>query len=272
MITWRLATQYHANNSLAHILNCQKVKSIKKAVYNNYLSQLKEHGIFYSDFIELFFQCIKDVNILVKFIEMKFETMMYVDSNKKQLIKMISFLKQYYSEKQLLDLFINDFNTQYFLFKDTANEFILNKDFIEEKFIKVPCKITALHDEFVRCSKEKRYLHIKSQVLTYTVDDKLACIEIDKYIVKLPHSGEELFKCAEELHNCMAGYFDKIKEHKTLIYCFFQGNSLKFAVEVQNNTIIQVAGKYNNQLNFEEKRLLKKWSKQFYLSIFSDKL
>jgi len=257
------------NSALTYLSNYPKAKSVKKAVYTNYLRQMQNSKSFDATFIEVFTTTIEDINILVKLLSIKLEYSRHSNIDKSALIAMIFFLKQYYSEKQLLKMFLSDeFKMNKYLFRDAIREFSFNKGILEENFRKVPCKVNSLHDEFVRCSREERDRYIKNQTLEYTVDEQTPCIYIDEHQIKLPQTGKELYQWADTLHNCMAGYFDEIKTKETLIYGFFQKDILTFAVEIKGNSIIQASEKYNADLNVENEKILQDWFKSFFNKTF----
>jgi len=62
----------------------------------------------------------------------------------------------------------------------------------------------------------------------------------------------------------MAGYFEMIKIHETIIYCFFQEGILAFAVEISDDEVVQASGKYNANLTIEENETLTKWFALFF--------
>ena len=257
--------EVNINDALELISSHPKAKSIKKAVYRNYLEQLDDNGRFDSTFIEAFNSNIQDINILTKLLQLKLEYSIYSNIDKEGLGDIIVFLKQHYSEKQLLKFFSSkEFSSNHYLFCDAVSEFLYHKDVIENKFRKVPCKVQALHDEFVRCSKEERHKNMINQRLSYSKEDMKPCIELNTYQVKLPKSGKELFDWADELHNCMAGYFEMIKNHGTIIYCFFQEDILVFAVEICDNEVVQESGKYNADLTIKQNKALTKWFELFF--------
>lgn len=255
----------YIKDALDLISNYPRAKSVKKAVYQNYIKQLNDSDRFDLTFVEVFSKNIQDVNILVKLLKLKLEYSIYSNINQKGLDEIIVFLKQYYSEKQLLKFFSSkEFSSHHYLFRDTVNEFLYDKDIIEDKFRKVSCKVQSIHDEFVRCSKEERYKDIQNQRLFYSKKDKKPCIELNNYQIKLPEDGKEILDWADRLHNCMAGYFEIIKHHETIIYCFFREDILAFAVEICDNSVVQASGKYNADLTEEENKVLTKWLKLFF--------
>jgi len=257
--------EMHIDDALKLISNYPKAKSVKKAVYQNYQEQLNDNGKFHSVFMEVFCKNIKDVNILKKLLQLKLESSINNNVKKDGISEIIVFLKRHYSEKQLLKLFSsNELNSSNYLFSDTVSEFLYSKDIIENGFKKVACKIQVLHDEFVRYSREERYEYTIDQKLSYLKEDMKPCVGINTYQVKLPKSGKELLYWADVLHNCMAGYFEMIKNHTTIIYCFFKEDILIFAVEIRDNEVVQASGKYNANLTDKENQILTKWFELFF--------
>jgi hypothetical protein len=61
------------------------------------------------------------------------------------------------------------------------------------------------------------------------------------------------------MHNYLLNYTSAVKNRLSLIYGFFSENELIFAVEVQNNRIVQASCKYNAELDAEEKFVLYEW-------------
>ncbi len=251
----------YIDTAFRQILNNRKEKSIQKALYKNYLNQIDQYGKFYSFLIDDFTKIIRDANIIVNFLKIDFDYN-YLDNlfDKKDIYQVISFLKNFYLEKQILRLFNRDeFTNNPRLFYDLVWEYNESKNIIQKNFKKVPCSTTALHNEFIRCTKYERYKEIQNKVLIYSKHDLKACKEIDTYSVKLPKNGGELFYWAENLHNCMASYFQRINTEKTIIYGFFKEDSLIFAVEISNRSIVQASAKYNATLSIKEREVMQKW-------------
>jgi len=89
-------------------------------------------------------------------------------------------------------------------------------------FVKTECNIKAIHDEFVRLTRELRHKEIRDIYIEYTDDKLKACVDIDDYTVKLPSNGGVLADWASMLNNCMAGYFHYIYAKTTVIYIFLE--------------------------------------------------
>ncbi len=253
-------------DALQQIINYRNEKSIKVALYKNYLTQLSKHGRFFSSFIEVFSNTIQDVNLVVSFLKIDFEyELLQYRLDIENLGFFLHFLKNHYTEKQILRLFTrDDFSFNISIFRDTINEINYDRHTILSKFKKVPCKVKALHDEFVRCAKEKRYEHMHHRKLRYSKELVKPCKKIDEYEVRLPTTGQELYDWADELGNCMAGYYDYIIKNQTTIYGFFMDHTLAFAVEIIDNELIEASGKYNANLLVGEQDVLVKWYTKFF--------
>ena len=86
------------------------------------------------------------------------------------------------------------------------------------------------------------------------------------YDVKLPSTGAELLHWAETLNNCLSGYFEPIRDNTTTIYGFFKGDTIEFAVEITDKTIIQASGFCNENLTDTQNEALKTWFNRFIVN------
>lgn len=269
---WQNTNQFSSSKdidtteALNIIANKRKEKSVKKAVYQNFISQIGDEKKFHYSFIQIFTNKIKDPNMLVKFLQLKLYHIEIDEYDIDAFNSFIDFLKTKYLDKQILKLFSElDYDTtNKTMFFDMVREFEYCKTFIDKKFRKTKCKLQELHDEFVKIAKEKRYEHIYSKRLYNKKNKTKACIDIKGYKVKLPQNGAELIEWADTLHNCMAGYFDMIQKNETVIYGFFDNDILQFAVEISEGRLIQASGKYNSPLELEEQEVLDMWIRRFF--------
>jgi len=251
-------------SALQIISRYPKAKSVKKGVYQNYVDQFRAYGNYDATFVELFCEVIEDTNILTKLLALDLhETQAYI-REKEGLVSLVRFLKQHYSEKQILKLFTSLTRDNRILFQDLVSEYQYQVESVETLFQKVSCHVQTLHDEFVRCAREKQNQKIVHEKLQYGKEAVLPCVEVDGYQVQLPHSGKALLSWADILHNCMAGYFDMINKSETYIYGFFQEKCLCFAVEISGGKLIQASGKHNAHLSKEQKEVCGAWLKRFF--------
>ena len=256
----------YINDALMHIANYPKAKSIKKAIYKNYMRQMETHGRFNSIAIEVFCKTIEDSNIAVKLLDLALDFFVNSSIDPDDVREFIFFLKVYYTETQILRfLSSKQLDNRPFLFQDMLNEFVVTKESLSAIFQKVVCKPIALHDEFVRCARIERYKYISQKNLPYSSEEIKPCIWFENYQIRVPLTGQQLFNWADYLHNCMAGYFDMIVEHETIIYCFFKDERLEFAVEISDTQIVQASGKYNRELTPEENMVIQRWHKQTFI-------
>ncbi len=249
-------------DALDEIVGFRREKSVKKAVYQNYIQQMDNYKSFDSFFIELLIETIEDVNILVNFLKLDFALFSHVDAefNNRELISFIRFLKSHYTEKQILAFFTNiDILKEQQLLRDTFDEYFKYKELIDENFVKVRCKCLEIHDEIMRLTRGEHYKEIFSQTLSYSDSRKKACMWIDTYSIKLPHNGKQLYDWAEILPNCLANYFYKKDTKEITVYGFFKEDILVFAASLDDHQIIEARGKHNAGLNAEEEKVLALW-------------
>ncbi len=252
--------ELYINTALQEISNLPKAKSIKKAVYKNYVYQILHYKKFTFKFIKIFCKHIKDINILEKLLSLKFTKSIYQHTDEYKLNILMMFLTTQYTDKQILKLFSHyriRINTEFFY--HTMGLYMLAKESIKSNFTKVSCTPETLHGEFLRCFQVPSHKHIHNKVFHYSATDKNRCIQLDNYQIKLPKTGLELHRWSTILHNCITNYSQKITSRKSTIYGFFKNDKLLFIAEVSNDNIIEVAQKYNAKLTPNQNILLEKW-------------
>ncbi len=255
-------THFDLAKGLAKISNHRKEKSVKKAVYTEYLRQMEEDRSFHPGDIYILSKTIADPNILIRFLSPGCLGSLGLRWEKTEVI--LLFLKHYYSEKQILKLFLfKRENDDKYLFYDVVNMLSEHTDTIRDFFRPVRCTVRALHDEFVRCLHQKDIDEMPEEFFEYTHKELKKCIKIGRYTVHLPRSGTELFNWGRSLKNCLSGYGSRIRSKDTLVYGFFSGYELMFAAEIEYNKIIQASGRCNRVLEWQEDFALCEWHKKW---------
>jgi len=252
---------YDIAQGIAKISNYRTERSVKKAAYTEYLRQMDSVSSFHPGCIYVFSRTITDPNILVKLLSLP--SLRYLNDYWVEIETFILFLKQYYNEKQISKLF--EINTEedrtFYLLRDTLNMLTYDYAEIDEYFSKVKCTIVAIHDEFLNCQS---IAQAEEYLFGYTKKELEKCIFFNGYKVLLPKSNIELFDWGDSLHNCLLNYASAVKNRLSLIYGFCSEDELIFAVEVQNNRIVQASCKYNAELDAEEKFVLYEWFDRFF--------
>ena len=146
---------------------------------------------------------------------------------------------------------------------DTINEVIFYLENNLDTFVKTKSNIRSIHNMLVQANSRQRYKEMYEVKFIYSKEVKQKCIKLDNYDVILPQNGEELFRYAEQLRNCMSGYAQSIKDGWTTIYIFYKNDEVQFAAEVCENTLIQASTKYNGLLDIEDQSALITWMKKF---------
>lgn len=62
----------------------------------------------------------------------------------------------------------------------------------------------------------------------------------------------------------MSGYWNLIKDKRTIVFGFFKNEELKFAVEIKDNKIVQSKYKYNLNLEYRDMTLVHGWFKEYF--------
>lgn len=248
------------SEALSYILKGRNEKSIKRALFNNYSLQLQTYDMYQTVFINTIIETIKDPNMVVSLLQHIVYYRGMTKDEEPHLKRLIVFLKKHYYEKQIIS-FIKQIDDGYYLL-DLLREFIYCEQELDELFLKPKCTMNALHDEFSRCA---RFMHAKQTFLSivYRDQQEKAEAKVLGYDVKLPHTGRELFEWSERLHNCLSGYFHQIYENQTTVYGFFRNDTIEFAAEIADKTIIQASGVCNQELTPTQQESLKIWFHRF---------
>ncbi len=261
-------------DALLYIMNGRKERSIRKAVFESHqklemeIQKIGEVGGFtivdvntfspYSIFIIC--RCFEDPNIATMLIGTKtyFHPSDTYPIKLHDTIWLILFLKNHYSEINIANLLRTvDKNTG--LWIDTVRMAATDRHAIRVEFKKVKLSVRRLHDAFRATIRGKQTKQDKAQKFTYIDVQKDACIQVENFEFKLPHTGKELYAWSEELDNCMFSYHPSITANETIIYGVFKNKQLLYAVEIFNDSINQASGKYNKEVLAEDNRMIVSW-------------
>ena len=251
-------------SALLYILKNRNEKSIKKALYENYLHQIKEYACFKTTLINPIIVTISDANLVVQLLSHNLNRKEIILLEEPYITQFILFLKKYYTEKQIVRA-IQQIEDNYY-FSDLLRDFIYVQDALQSLFQKPKCSLSAIHDEIVRCSQIKRYNDLSNKQIYYNFGQEKACVRIMEYDVRLPESGEELYTWAEDLHNCLSGYFEMIYDNQTTVYGFFYEGKIEFAAEVADKTIYQASAIGNSSLDELQNEVLITWFHRYIVS------
>lgn len=251
-------------SALLYLVRNRNEKSIKKALYKNYLYQIKEHNSFKTTLINPILATFNDANHIVKLLTHNLNRKEIILQDEPDIMQFLLFLKHYYSEKQIVKL-LKELDDDYF-FIDTLREFIYIKEQLMTLFTKPKCSLIALHNEMVRCAGIKRYNELSDKQIYYNLGQEKACTHVMGYKIKLPSSGEELYMWAQELHNCLFGYFEMVYDNQTTVYGFFHESRLEFAVEITDQRIRQASTMGNLGLNDLQNEVLITWFHRYIVN------
>ena len=248
---WENASRYHSKDitikkALLKVPN-RKESLIRKAIFNNYRSQIRLNKRYNHSLIELFCNQIKDPNQVIQAINLEIVYETFGSININNISKLFTFLQSYYTDIEIINLLdtIIKSNKLIFFIK-LLNKFISlnNSDFF--MFKKVNCNLKDLYNIFIKCS------HFNYKYLL--------CEIINNYEVRLAFKKDTTKIWLKDLSI-------KINENfmsylNINIYGFFIDNLLDFIVIKKDNQVIQTYGKYNSSLSDEQNNILTLWQRK----------
>jgi len=265
----------YVDNFLAYILNHRKEKSLRKSQFNSYRQLMKSHE--YTPLTDyIFSRTIQDVNHLNKALNINIEVKKRLfDGCRIEEIKyFIKFLKNFYSEKYIVQLWINVSidDLKHYLVCDTISLFRdkelregLNKD-----FKKTPLNIRAVHHEVTKYSRRIEKLKIKNEIFSYGDFVLNSEVTKEKISYRLPRNHHELYEWGGVLHNCLSSYKSHILNGYSFVFGLFVDNKLTYAIELCDYKILQLSAAYNRRLSSEEQEKVYRWHKEVYIKNFME--
>lgn len=250
-------------DALEFVLNYRTEKTLKKLVFENYKTQLRNYGCYEPIYTYSITKFIKDVNILNRMINIDLKSSIDEMHNPFALCEYMKFLTKIFTDKQIEKLFLSYEKKEIFWLIDTVAMFNEVIDYLDE-FIPSTCKVEVLHDEIIRFHQMVLNKHLIDVKFDYEDKFTNACTNIENYQIKLPFNGIELYEWSSKLQNCLSGYWKTILEKRTIVYGFFINDEIKFAVEIKNNKIIQSKLKYNQDLQNRDMNLVMGWFKEYF--------
>ena len=264
---WNDITPFYEEGITIHaalhkVANNITAKSIKKAIYTNYIKQIEDEKRYFHQLDHSMCSTINDVNILRNVLKITndFPYSKYSEYDIKKIPEFIEFLLSRMSSKSLLAFLKNFIQEDEITIIDMLNEFQYCKDKkILDNIENLGTTLLKMHDQFsyeARCDRDKASI----TSFSYLLEIKKHQMRIDGYTVLLPKLETELFQWADTLHNCLSSYSSRILCEASTIYGFLKNDTIDFAVEYDTASgVRQALGKYNRQLNEEQEGALKKW-------------
>ena len=273
---WKLEGLSHAFSKpitqrevLHFVANGRKEKIVKKNLYHGYEALLEKTGYYYpySDYI--FSRTIDNIDLLTKLyaLEPVIKQNLFAPDTVSEAIELIKFLKNHYTEKQIVNLFAKDmqdtdaYKSRLRLFRDTLDMLDVHHTMasLEKHFMKVKLTTTNLHDEIIRVSHIVSYELDAKEKFEYDPIYLSACQEHQGLEFRLPLTVKELSIWAKTLHNCMFGYSKRIHQQKSIIYGIFKKDELMYAIELNGFKIVQAKGIFNFAIPDKVMNVIDSW-------------
>ena len=254
---------------LDHIYNNRKEKSIKRSCFQSYHKAIIEHYNPKADY--LFSRLIEDPNHLREYIAIdhRIKNQLFDDIRAEEVASFFTFLKRHYADKSIKKLWIGLAlgTVRGGIVRDTIKMFSDEsmQEVIERHFCKPAPDFEVLHEEFIRLNRLRKIGKRGRLDFGYHPNDIKAQAEIDDYSFKLPQTVYLLDEWARKLHNCMFSYSNAIKDRRTVIYGVFVQDTLKYAIEIKGDRIVQALGVSNSSIGAEDREVIGRWFRDVYL-------
>ena len=254
---------------LDHIHNNRKEKSIKRSYFHSYHKAIVEHYNPKADY--LFSRLIEDPNHLREYIAIdhQIKNQLFDDIRAEDVIAFFTFLKRHYADKSIKKLWIGLTlgTVRGGIVRDTIRMFSDDsmQNVIERHFRKPAPNFDALHEEFIRLNRLRKIGKRGRLDFGYHPNDIKAQADMDDYSFKLPQTVYLLDEWARKLHNCMFSYSNAIKDRRTVIYGVFVQHTLKYAIEIKGDRIVQALGVSNSGIGAEDREVIDRWFRDVYL-------
>lgn len=125
-----------------------------------------------------------------------------------------------------------------------------------------PTSMTEAHDKLARAIKTAKDL-IKNKKYRHAVKAMKAFeYKNDDYKIKVIRSASELFKYAQELHNCSARYVEKVISGKSIILLVIHNDTSDICMleyDWDRNVVLQNYAIHNQQPQESEKQFVEQW-------------
>ena len=250
-------------DALHFVSGYRNEKTYKKAIYQYFKNPIFSSCKFGYRFVMSISRHIKDVNIAKRML--KIDMYKHInDVDNEELDHYIEFLAKNYTAKQLEKLFIEYTTLEPYWFKDTVRMFA-TVDNTWENFQIVRCNVRSIHDEMIDVIDDFETIGYFSS-FTFSYEEKFIkpCGEYDGFEIRLPNNGIELYKWGNTLHNCLRSYGEMVANRETTIYGFFENGSLKIAIEIWHDVIVQASAKYNQKLSQRNEDKVKGWFQSYF--------
>jgi len=262
--------------ALLWVANHRPEKSFKKAIFSRYELCMKLDKSFDHLLMQALAVHMKDVNCAKTLIHLDLDIS---EEGVRSSIHcaylwslFLEFLTSRFSDTQVAKLLRHYIKLERFWLIDSMEIlheiWMMNEPHHENPFSPLPqmrCEAVSIHNVLNTYYRWSIYQSDRQITFTYNADELRPCVENERFWVQVPLSALELYKWADTMHNCLAGYARKILKRESMIYGFFEEGKLVFVVELQHNRVVQARSVCNQDLLSRHSDYLEAWYKQFFL-------
>ena len=120
------------------------------------------------------------------------------------------------------------------------------------------CDVREIHRELSRlvALRQDRLGPIPFE---YRPREVQSCGTLEGLEFRLPRNGLELRNWATKLGNCLASYTESIERGQSVIFGVFRSGELVYALEIREQRIRQLSGRFNTPVPEEDREIIEKW-------------
>ena len=254
---------------LMNVICDSPYKSVKKAIYSTYANAIEEFHEYGYSFDHVVSKLFKDPNYLSRLLLLpKRLKNRFSSSTAKHIHKVLELLIGCFEERRVYNLFMQALRSKdkAELLDDTFTLLLQNDNYskIEFNFKKSGLHIKRFHDEISEAVNRLNFKHYKYSAISLSMQ-----VLVDDLKFVLPRNSNTLLSWARELRNCLAKYQNDINVAGCQIFGIYKNHQLTYAIEIQNNTITQVKGKYDNCVNDEDMLKIFQWRQRYLFTKIS---
>ena len=266
-----MKTHNSVEETLAFLMGYRKERSVKRAFYERYVTQIKEG---YFDTFSAYVICtaFEDPNLVCRLLK---HTSLRLHSNddqrtffayKKLFLESLAILQGYYPSSYIVTMLIESSysHSNIWFLEDVMEMLYLQKrdDILENHFKKPKCNLMAIHDALVDSDmiRAKQMKHLKFNY-DKVCEDASGLWKEEMHFI-LPLDAPALCSFATELNNCICSYADKVHKGSSIIYGIFIQDVLCYAIELDSTyNIVQASGQKNSDIPEKVLQNLHAWHK-----------
>jgi len=258
---------------LHRLRNNHHQRSLKRILFHRYKSEMAKHGqfdaltpyILFRTFtnVDLLQQVLKKIS-LSNFIIAEHERVLFHNTLYHYYVvvalDLLQKLKESYTQKAIAKLLLEASDNLSWWYDIIAMFYQIQKEEAYQTYLQLPKRLSvaSLHDTLIKANNLIEH-HNANHPFVYNQHFIDVCVIHNGLSFKLPKTPTTLIDWSHQLHNCLYGYIDHVRSKQSTIFGIFKQDTLSYALEIQDNAIVQCYGKYNKSVPDDVNWTIQKW-------------